>query len=160
MDIEYGRADAIEYARRWAYGRNPKYYDFSALGGDCTNFVSQCLVAGGMPMNYSNPNGWYYGGVNSRSASFSGVQFLYNFLTDGKKRRGPAARETVLSALLPADIIQLSFDGVNFSHSLFIMQTGGGGPYVATHTFDSFGKSLYAYSYAAARGLHILGGYK
>jgi len=34
--MEYNRANAVAYAKKWAYGRNPKYYDFSDLGGDCT----------------------------------------------------------------------------------------------------------------------------
>ena len=49
----YDRAKAVAYAHQWAYSRNPAYYDFSAIGGDCTNFVSQCLRAGGAPMNYT-----------------------------------------------------------------------------------------------------------
>ena len=35
----------VNYARKWAFSRNPAYYDFENIGGDCTNFVSQCLYA-------------------------------------------------------------------------------------------------------------------
>ena len=35
----------IAYARKWAFSRNPAYYDFDDIGGDCTNFISQCLQA-------------------------------------------------------------------------------------------------------------------
>ena len=38
--IAYDRKAAVEYARKWAYGRNPQYYNFDRLGGDCTNYVS------------------------------------------------------------------------------------------------------------------------
>ena len=41
--LPYDRQAAVRYASRWAYGRNPAYADFDALGGDCTNFASQCL---------------------------------------------------------------------------------------------------------------------
>lgn len=44
--MRYNREKAVEYARRWAYDRNPQYYNFDPIGGDCTNFVSQCLFAG------------------------------------------------------------------------------------------------------------------
>ena len=37
----YDRERAVAYAHQWAYSRNPAYYDFSVLGGDCTNFISQ-----------------------------------------------------------------------------------------------------------------------
>ena len=33
----YNRQLAVEYAHRWAYDRNPKYYNFSGIGGDCAN---------------------------------------------------------------------------------------------------------------------------
>ena len=36
---------AVRYAGKWAYGRNPAYFDFDGLGGDCTNFISQCIYA-------------------------------------------------------------------------------------------------------------------
>ena len=51
--MEYNRENAVAYAKKWAYGRNPKYYDFSDLGGDCTNFASQCIYAGSGIMNYT-----------------------------------------------------------------------------------------------------------
>lgn len=41
----YDRFSAISYAKRWALARNPKYYNFDSIGGDCTSFVSQCLFA-------------------------------------------------------------------------------------------------------------------
>ena len=39
----YNRNGAVEYAHQWAYTRNPKYFDFSGSGGDCTNFVNQAI---------------------------------------------------------------------------------------------------------------------
>ena len=46
----YDRASAINYAQKWALSRNPRYYNFDAVGGDCTSFVSQCLFAGSKKM--------------------------------------------------------------------------------------------------------------
>ena len=43
---DYDRKAAVLYAHQWAYGRNPAYYDYEELGGDCTNFASQCIFAG------------------------------------------------------------------------------------------------------------------
>ena len=45
MLLPYDRARAVRYAHRWAYGRNPRFYDYEELGGDCTNFASQCPLA-------------------------------------------------------------------------------------------------------------------
>ena len=55
----YNRKNVYEYAKKWAYGRNPRYYNFDPVGGDCTNFVSQCIYAGYGQMNYDKNNGWY-----------------------------------------------------------------------------------------------------
>lgn len=60
----YDRAKAADYARKWALGRNPDFHDFggNAGGGDCANFVSQCLLAGGMPQvlgMYADVTAWY-----------------------------------------------------------------------------------------------------
>ena len=46
QEIPYNREVAVAYARRWALGRNIAYYDFENIGGDCTNFASQCIYAG------------------------------------------------------------------------------------------------------------------
>ncbi|MBP3352092.1 MAG: amidase domain-containing protein [Lachnospiraceae bacterium] len=51
-EITYNRTAAVYYARKWALGRNPAYYDFEEVGGDCTNFASQCIYAGAGVMNY------------------------------------------------------------------------------------------------------------
>ena len=50
--IPYDRRAAVAYAHQWAYGRNPDFYDYEEIGGDCTNFASQCLYAGTGVMNF------------------------------------------------------------------------------------------------------------
>ena len=82
--ISFDRTAAVNYARRWALGRNPAYYDFENVGGDCTNFASQCLFAGAKIMNYKPVLGWYYNSSSDRTPSWSGVEYLYNFLTNNK----------------------------------------------------------------------------
>ena len=74
----YDRQAAVDYAHRWAYARNPKFYDFENLGGDCTNFVSQCLYAGSGIMNFTPEFGWYYIDVNERSPSWTGVPYSFD----------------------------------------------------------------------------------
>ena len=58
--LPYRRDEAEAYARYWAYGRNPAFYDYETIGGDCTNFASQCIYAGTGVMNYTLTFGWYY----------------------------------------------------------------------------------------------------
>ena len=49
---EYNRIKAVEYATKWEYKRNSKYYNFDSVGEDCTSFISQCIYAGCNTMNY------------------------------------------------------------------------------------------------------------
>lgn len=86
-EVQYDRHKAYNYAQKWAFKRNPIYYNFDNVGGDCTSFVSQCIFAGIGIMNYTKNTGWYYKNGNDKSPSWSGVEFLYNFLTNNKSVR-------------------------------------------------------------------------
>ena len=57
---EYNRERARAYAERWAFDRNPLFADYTGIGGNCTNFVSQCVYAGSCRMNFTPVFGWYY----------------------------------------------------------------------------------------------------
>ena len=102
----YDRKAAVLYAHRWAYHRNPAFYNFDELGGDCTNFASQCLYAGAGVMDYTPTFGWYYNSQYSRAPAWTGVPFFYNFLTRRKETPGPLGEETGLTGLLPGDFVQ------------------------------------------------------
>lgn len=110
----YDRLRAVLYARRWAFSRNPAYFSFNSLGGDCTNFVSQCLFAGSGVMNYTPVFGWFYRSANDRTASWTGVEFLYNFLISNRGD-GPAAQEVPLCDLQLGDVIQLGRETGDFT---------------------------------------------
>ena len=82
--VEYNRDKTVAYAKKWAFGRNPKYYNYDNVGGDCTNFISQCLYNGSKVMNYEKTTGWYYINGNNKSPSWTGVEFLYKFIVNNK----------------------------------------------------------------------------
>lgn len=65
--IPYDRRAAVAYAHQWAYGRNPDFYDYEEIGGDCTNFASQCLYAGTGVMNFNPVYGWFYRDPNDKA---------------------------------------------------------------------------------------------
>ena len=153
---EYNRQKVYEYAKKWAYFRNPKYYNYDPVGGDCTNFVSQCIYAGINQMNYNKNNGWYYINGNDKSPSWTGVEFLYKFLTTNKGL-GPTGIDTEIGNLEIGDVVQLSFDGRKFTHSLIVIQNGNSvsNTLIAAHTYDVFGKSVTEYGYEKYRCIHI-----
>ena len=148
----YDREAALRYAHRWAYERNPEYYDFDGLGGDCTNFVSQVLAAGGAEQNYSQ-NGWYFNSINDRSPSWSGVNELYEFLVS-EHDVGPRARVVDVSEAMAGDIVQLGSFENGYYHSLVIVDTEN--MLVAAHTVDSDYRPLSSYNYDYFRILHVI----
>lgn len=152
----YNRQNVYDYAKKWAYSRNSKYYNFDLLGGDCTNFVSQCIFAGCHQMNYSGDKGWYYINGNNKSPSWTGVEFLYNFLLFNNGV-GPKGKDTNIQNLEIGDVVQLSFDGSKFTHSLIVVQSGTNisNTLIAAHTYDVFGKSVAEYGFEKYRCIHI-----
>ena len=152
----YHRTNAVNYARTWARSRNPAYYDFSDLGGDCTNFISQCIYAGCCQMNFTPTFGWFYLSPNQRTPSWSGVPYLYQFLTtnDGL---GPFAQVVGPEQIEPGDVVQLGDSEGDFYHSLLVTGKSGSNILVATHSYDALDRPLTSYSYQIARYLHIMG---
>jgi len=57
----YNADKAVKYANKYCDKRNKKYHDYSHEGGDCANFVSQCLIAGGLKLSGCNTD--KYGSV-------------------------------------------------------------------------------------------------
>lgn len=155
----YERQKALEYAEKWAYKRNPKYYNFDPVGGDCTSFISQCLYEGSKIMNY-NKYGWYYKNGNDKSPSWSGVEYLHKFLTQNKGV-GPYGEEVGIQYIEKGDIAQLSFNGNTFAHSLLMIETDRNhdlnNTLIATHTKDVYGRSIGTYNFRKIRFIHIKG---
>lgn len=159
-ELIYDRNKVIEYAKKWALSRNPKYYNFDNVGGDCTSFVSQCIFAGAKVMNYTKDVGWYYINGNNKSPSWSGVDFLYKFLINNKSV-GPYGKEAKINEIEIGDIAQLSFDGDKFEHTLMIVNIENKFTLskikIASHTFDSFNKEISEYLFQKIRFIHISG---
>lgn len=160
QEIGYDRNLALAYARRWALSRNPAYYDFADVGGDCTSFVSQCIYAGARVMNYTPTYGWYYISGYDKSPSWSGVGYFYDFMTTNEGV-GPYGTETDLAGILPGDVIQLGTERGQFYHTLLLtgMQRERGRMryYVSAHNNDAYMRPLDSYSYGSIRYIHIIG---
>lgn len=149
----YNSKIAVEYAKKWALSRNPAYYNYDNVGGDCTNFISQCLYAGKREMNYRG-YGWYYKNANNKSASWTGVEYLYKFLINNKNE-GPRGSLIEKEKLELGDLIQLSFDGVVYGHTLIVSEIRDDNIKICAHTVDSKNRDLDTYNYKKIRYLHI-----
>ena len=158
--LPYDRAAAVAYAHKWAYRRNPLYFDFSAIGGDCTNFASQCIYAGAGIMNFTPLYGWFYRGADDRTPSWTGVQYLYDFLTRNLGA-GPFASEVSLSQLEPGDVVQLAIDSEDrYQHTPVVVSVTSpdlSDILVAAHSYDVDFRPLSTYQIRRLRCLHIEG---
>ena len=154
--IAYNRSNAVEYAKRWALGRNPLYTDYAGIGGDCTNFISQCVLAGSCEMNFTPIYCWYYLSPAERTASWTGVNFFYDFITQNKSI-GPFGSEVTEGGLMLGDIIQLGRSESEYYHTLIVTGYSKKGYLVSAHTDDSLDRPLETYNYNTARFIHIEG---
>ena len=109
-------------------------------------------------MNYNKVNGWYYINSNDKSPSWTGVEFLYDFLIHNTNY-GPCGEETNNLGLKIGDVVQLSFSGVKFEHSLIVVNISNIADlskiYIASHTLDSYNKPISSYKFKKIRFVHI-----
>lgn len=153
--VSYDGQRAADYARKWYNKRNSDYYNFDAVGGDCTNFASQCLYAGAGIMNYLRDVGWYYISPQDRAAAWSSSPHLIKFLlnNDGE---GPFGILRELQRLEIGDLIFLN-NSYEYYHTLVVTGFSGDIPLVSAHTDDSYMRRLNTYYYEFASGVHISG---
>ncbi len=156
ITLPYDRERAVRYARRWAMSRNPLFANFTGLGGDCTNFVSQAVYAGSCIMNLTPTFGWYYISPEDRAPAWTGVEFFYNFMT-GNDGIGPYATETGAGGLDLGDVIQLGNGDGDWFHTLVVTGFQGNEYLVCAHSADSLDRPLSSYRYDTLRFLHMEG---
>ena len=154
--IKYNRELAVNYARKYALKYNPNYFHFDGIGGDCTNFVSQCLFAGGGVMNYDEFYGWFYVNKDNRAPSWTSVKYFGRFLLT-ENSPGFIAKVCPIKELEIGDIIQIRQNPTEFNHTVIISKITPHEIYVCSHSYDALDKPLSEYSYLELKGIHIIG---
>ena len=152
----YIRENAITYAKKYAFSQNPLFPNFAGIGGNCTNFVSQSIYAGGCVMNYTPTFGWYYISLDERSPSWAGVDYFYNFIIENAGV-GPFGRVATSDELENGDVIQLARNEEGYYHTLLVVGFDGEDILVAAQTDNAYARPLSTYNYDYARYIKILG---
>lgn len=152
----YIRENAVAYARKYAFSQNPLFPNFAGIGGNCTNFVSQAIYAGGCVMNYTPTFGWYYISLDERSPSWSGVEYFYNYMIENAGV-GPFGRVATSDELELGDVIQLAKNEEGYYHTLLVVGFDGEDLLVAAQTDNAYARPLSTYTYDYARYIKILG---
>ena len=156
LEKEYLRERAVQYAKKYALVRNPLFYTFEGIGGNCTNFASQCVLAGSCVMNFAPVFGWFYLSSNRRAPAWTGVEFFYNFMTSNTDV-GPFGSVVPRERAELGDIIQLQNEEDIFYHTLVITRIEEGEIYVCANSVDSLDRPLSSYTYKSDRFIHIDG---
>jgi hypothetical protein len=146
----YSATAAVAYAKKWAKDTNADYPRFT---NDCTNFVSQSLLAGGWAMtgdgcwHRKDDDVWWYGdskcSLPTVRASFtwSGAQNLFNFMTAS----GRATSLGKISDLEVGDVLQMAFQADDSTepynvgrvgHSMVVTDKHDGNVFLSYHTDD------------------------
>lgn len=150
----YKGLNAVNYALNYAITPNPLYRYFPEIGdggGDCSNFISQCLHAGSAPFDYGTSAPWWYnnkGTLNVNddawSISWAVAHSLYWTLKirGAKKLKGIKGIEVDnISMLELGDIIQYeNYRGIIYHSAIitsFDYSIQHKSPQITQHTFNA-----------------------
>ena len=122
----YNANSAAAYALQYWDSYNPNYSNYNSIGGDCCNFVSQCLYAGGLQMD----DGWYWYSYSNRSGSWTVCSNLKNYLCNTlgcQYISQPSASQVAVG-----DVLYYN----NGSHVAICSEVINGTPWVCSHNND------------------------
>lgn len=153
----YSRTAAVNYALKYALKPNPAYRYFKLeenTGGDCANFLSQCLLAGGAPMVYNSNNPWWYNNKGTSNVqddtwtvSWTVAHALYWLLKINNESNlsGPKGLEVSnVNMLQPGDLIFFENNkGIKF-HSAIVTSISNNIPLISHHSFDALNIPYYS----------------
>lgn len=129
------------YLEKYWKNYNPSYRSFKNKGGDCTNFISQALRAGGWkdkPGWYRNANYWWYNSAN-QSRSWTAVNYWATFARNSK-------RTTMLKNVWNCgvgDVLQVKPKNQSTkTHSMMVSYKKNGTPFFTYHSTDRYRRSL------------------
>lgn len=147
--LYYNRQAAVDYANYWWDKYNPRFPSFQ---DDCTNFISQCLYAGGAPMRgfSDRAQGWWMIGTPERWSYSWSVSHSLRWYLETSKKGLIATRVYSIDKLEIGDVIFYDFQGDGrIDHSTIVTRIDNGIPYVNAHTMNSKNRH-YAYEDSSA----------
>lgn len=147
----YSRASAVKYALTYALHPNPEYRYFPLIGnssGDCANFISQCLKAGGAPMDFNPSASWWYNNQGTKdtkddswSLSWTVAHSLYWFLKIKQEKKLPGLKGLEISdvhMLIPGDVILYEDqNGLIFHSAIITAISSANEPLVSHHSYEA-----------------------
>ncbi|MEK6264917.1 MAG: amidase domain-containing protein [Clostridium sp.] len=166
MPNRYNREAAVSYAIKYAIVPNSEYKYYNVIGeggGDCTNFISQCLKAGGAPMDYNNLRPWWYDMKQGKaSICWAVAHSLYWYLKTSRNNNKIKGREVDdIRELEMGDLIFYeNYNNVIFHSTIitsFAEVYGNREPRISQHTSNQLNVTYKkSYDYKKAHFIKII----
>ena len=138
----YNYAAMVAYAEKYWKNYNTAYRRYNGNGGDCTNFLSQSLYAGGWKKvtNSTEDYGTWNSGTSSDTDTWIGVN-EWSWFTQTAKRTTPLANAYQMDL---GDVLQMDFDkdGSKDHSMMTTYRSSSGVPYLTYHDTDTYRRSL------------------
>lgn len=110
-DHPYDRQAAEAYMRQYDHQRNDRWYAYDEVGGNCMNFGSQVLLAGGIPMDEEGGSKWYWHAQNDLDLAWINVGNFYRYARENEGFGLVADTEANYYTGQVGDILILGADG-------------------------------------------------
>ncbi|MGW3571824.1 amidase domain-containing protein [Streptomyces sp. NPDC000941] len=138
----YNYAAMATYAEKYWKNYNTAYRRFNSAGGDCTNYISQSLYAGGWKNDTTSTEDydtWWYN-TSSQSDTWIGVN-EWSWFTQTAKRTTALANAYQMDI---GDVLQVDFDkdGAKDHTMITSYRSTSGVPYLTYHDTDTYRRSL------------------
>ena len=167
--IPYNREAAVAYADKYYHERNREWYNFTDEGGNCQNYASQSLLAGGIQMDYTGDLQWkcyvtdpeYEPEINGeetksgRTRSWVGVDYFYNYVLNNEGYGLVGDVNANLYYAEPGDIIIVG--NGSLSHTVIVSKVVDGHILVNSNSIDMKDYPIEAYTYLNVVLIKILG---
>lgn len=174
---KYDAEAAVGYAMAWVDPKETvrnvtRFGIYDEVGGNCNNYISQCLNAGGIPMDYIGDVNtqwkWYSDDVNldesdsGRSPAWAGVEEFYIYARENSGYGLKAVVDDNVFSGSVGDVLQYGHDG-KWVHSVIITKVikdknGKVLDYlINSNTTDRMNYPASAYGYSELRLIKIIG---
>lgn len=161
MYSAYDPFAAVTYSDKYVYHKaaggtvyeqyyNSAYPNYNASGGDCTNYTSQCIYAGGMPMVKGTAygrDGWFFTSASNRSGTWTFAPYLRDWMAEHRGKLVTASDDTVY---IGSPVFY------NDSHATFCVgRNSAGVPIINSHNKDWYHAKWNYYNAAAIRTVQL-----
>ncbi|MFC8512014.1 amidase domain-containing protein [Streptomyces sp. NPDC057257] len=138
----YNYAAMATYAEKYWKNYNTAYRRYNSAGGDCTNYLSQSLYAGGWKQvtNSREDYDTWYSVTSGESDTWIGVN-EWSWFTQTTKRTTALANAYQMDI---GDVLQMDFDkdGSKDHSMMTTYRSSSGVPYLTYHDADTYRRSL------------------